>query len=385
MVKHLQKLLLLLAMFCIPWATQAQDVQDYVFSTGTNSSYWITLSSSASTVSGITYSDDAASSVMNIGFTFNFAGNNYTQWSCNTNGRIRLGSTAVSSGYSCPFAYDMGTDVPMIAPFTGDFCTEASSNGVTYELTGTSPNRVFVIQYALDPNWSSSGSNYVQVQLFEGTNAIRFVYGSAYATTNLNEFQVGLEASLTDYLLVNPSTHTVATSTYDTYYNWPGQNRYYQFTPDVSTCPRTGNLVMDYLSSDTAIFHWHENGTATSWVLEYDTADFTPGAGNGNLVTVYDTTYTLDGLTPGQTYYVYLHADCGSGDTSVNRDMHFTVPMTAASLPFTDDFEGPQGWDFVNGTNSNAWMIGTAASNGGTHSMYISNNGTSNVYYTSSQ
>lgn len=44
--------------------------------------------------------------------------------------------------------------------------------------------------------------------------------------------------------------------------------------------------------------------------------------------------------------------------------------------PFSDDFEGATcDWEFVNGTSTNAWYWGTATNNGGTHSVYISQDG----------
>ena len=58
------------------------------------------------------------------------------------------------------------------------------------------------------------------------------------------------------------------------------------------------------------------------------------------------------------------------------------------SLNYSCTFEGVDdtaGWVFVNGTQTNKWFIGSATSNGGTNSLYISNdNGTSNAYTNSS-
>lgn len=44
--------------------------------------------------------------------------------------------------------------------------------------------------------------------------------------------------------------------------------------------------------------------------------------------------------------------------------------------PFSDNFEGTEcEWEFVNGTSTNAWYWGTATNNGGTHAVYISQDG----------
>ena len=53
-----------------------------------------------------------------------------------------------------------------------------------------------------------------------------------------------------------------------------------------------------------------------------------------------------------------------------------------ADHPFFDNFEGATcEWEFVNGTSTNAWAWGTATCNGGSHSVYISQDGgTTNTY-----
>ncbi len=50
------------------------------------------------------------------------------------------------------------------------------------------------------------------------------------------------------------------------------------------------------------------------------------------------------------------------------------IPQTPATVPFTDDFETNSDWTFVNQENrTTKWVIGNAVSNGGTQSLYVSN------------
>lgn len=61
----------------------------------------------------------------------------------------------------------------------------------------------------------------------------------------------------------------------------------------------------------------------------------------------------------------------------------FFVFMTSmlwgqAALPYAEDFEGTHGFTFVNGSQPNKWFVGTAVNNGGSNSLYISNNATGN-------
>lgn len=95
MQKHLQKLLLLVAMMLVSWVTQAQTLGEYTYSTGVDTSKWIDMSTATQilTPSG---NDGLASSVQNIGFSFPFGEDGYTQYSVNTDGNLRLGSTATA-------------------------------------------------------------------------------------------------------------------------------------------------------------------------------------------------------------------------------------------------------------------------------------------------
>lgn len=158
------------------------------------------------------------------------------------------------------------------------------------------------------------------------------------------------------------------------------------------TCPEPSNLALDSVGTDWAAISWVENGSASSWVVEYDTVDFVPGSGSGATVqTVSDFAHTLTGLDSGTTYHVYVRSDCGS-DTSVYISLTFTTLVGApATLPFICDFEGDgvNGWELVNGTQTNHWMVGSGANNGGSRGLYITsddatngyvNNATSHVY-----
>lgn len=71
----------------------AQTVNLYSFSTGSGS---LDPMSGASTLIG-SGQDDAASAVTNIGFSFNYEGTNYTQFSVNSNGGMQLGGTQITA------------------------------------------------------------------------------------------------------------------------------------------------------------------------------------------------------------------------------------------------------------------------------------------------
>ncbi|MFM8433694.1 MAG: hypothetical protein ACKOA1_12930, partial [Bacteroidota bacterium] len=69
------------------------DVSTYSFTTATGTVLETVTSPTGTLLSS--GQEDAASAVTNIGFTFNFAGVDYTQFSVSSNGLMGLGSTAI--------------------------------------------------------------------------------------------------------------------------------------------------------------------------------------------------------------------------------------------------------------------------------------------------
>ena len=91
--------------------------------------------------------------------------------------------------------------------------------------------------------------------------------------------------------------------------------------------------------------------------------------------------YTIENLTSATTYTIIASDICEDGSETRSLSATATTNMVPVALPYSTGFEAGQdaGWQFANGTNG--WFIGSAASNGGTNGMYISNdNGTTNAY-----
>ena len=108
MFKLLKKLLLIAALV-VPWATQAQSLGDYTFSTGTDATKWITLVDADTILDGyfatnVAGADSKASSLQNIGFAFPFGMGEYTKFSVNTDGNLRFGNSVTgTANYTTPF------------------------------------------------------------------------------------------------------------------------------------------------------------------------------------------------------------------------------------------------------------------------------------------
>ena len=122
------------------------------------------------------------------------------------------------------------------------------------------------------------------------------------------------------------------------------------------------------------------SGTATDYNVSHITAySDNPGlVYNGTLIAGEGDNVSLN-LGGAFSY----NADHGTLTGSANP---YTLGMAAynttisaiiqpASFPYSTDFEDACDWVLVNGSCTNQWWWGTATNNGGTHSLYISNDG----------
>ena len=140
--------------------------------------------------------DDETSSVINIGFTFNYNGNNYTQFSINNNGYIGLGGSALVLTY-VPISSSTGSN-NVISVFGRDLQAQSGSS-LQYLVSGSAPNRVLTVQWKGYRRWNATGNNYnFQIKLFETSNIVQFVYGTCTAnstSTSITTGQVGIRGS----------------------------------------------------------------------------------------------------------------------------------------------------------------------------------------------
>ncbi|MBR5353627.1 MAG: fibronectin type III domain-containing protein [Bacteroidales bacterium] len=159
----------------------------------------------------------------------------------------------------------------------------------------------------------------------------------------------------------------------------------------IPTCPAPTNFAATGSSVDWITLNWQENGVATAWVVEYDTVPI-PASQLGLGVAGQEMVsgvpgVTINGLDTATTYYFYVYADCGGEYSTAASLTATTLAALPAEVPYSCDFEqdGPNGWDLINGSQTNKWCVGSATNNGGNQSLYISNdNGTSNSYSTGS-
>ena len=362
--------LLWTAILAAPWVTQAQNARDYRLDTGVDTSKWVTLSSSATHVTDIEGEDDEASSLINIGFSFEFAGETYTQFTCNSNGRIRLG--AAGSNYWMPpfttLTNAQYNDLPFVTAFGMDNTLEGSDSYVKYELTGTAPNRILVIEYATPSEYDSEGDIvHYQIQFMEDSNRVRLVYGTTDATT-YGDYQIGIAAAANDYMMINPSLHTSFNSGTSTTFNaWPGTGRYYQLTPsDPPACPSIIDITLNMVTAGGAVLSWNylqgATGTPTSYDIEYNAMGSTTAP---TTITSSTTDVTLSGLVTNTQYKARIRANCGTDGYGAWDSITFSTAPLPCMLVDTSTVA-----DTIIFSNSTSSYSGVLVYNGWGNTMY---------------
>jgi hypothetical protein len=123
--------------------------------------------------------DDAAATNINIGFTFNFYGSDYTAVSFNVNGLMTFGGASIGWSNVDLTTTSPTDNLPSIAVLWDDWQTlPVGTDGVYYQTTGTAGARQFIVQWNRLEAVNGDGTNKVifEARLFEGSNRILFSY-----------------------------------------------------------------------------------------------------------------------------------------------------------------------------------------------------------------
>jgi uncharacterized repeat protein (TIGR02543 family) len=240
--------------------------------------------------------------------------------------------------------------------FTGTLASEAVDGWVTLELdTPFDYDGFSNLMIALDDNTGSWSSRYFYYT--ETTNA-----GLCYYSDTDNPEP----SSLGGY-----SGSKVLSS------NRP--NVQLEFIP----CEQPSNFVVDDIQANQVHFTWE--GSSDNYNFEYKEAS----EQDWNSITLANiSSYTMMGLEPQTDYNARIQSICTDGLSAWNILNFRTTPVPAeVGDAWSDNFEGTScGWELINGELTNAWVWGTATNNGGTHALYVSNDGgTSNAYTTNSE
>ena len=255
-----------------------------------------------------------------------------------------------------------------ITPRTGSGMAHFVSGGygdktklVTPQLNLTALVTPQITFYFANVNWAT---DVTKLSLFYKTSATG-------AWTQIGATYTAEHAAWTkvELLLPNPSA--------DYYFAFEGESQWARGVEiddvvigEAPACLPPSALTATNMATTTADLAWTENGTATTWNIEYGAVGFTPSGGT----TITGTTtnpHSLTGLTANTSYDFYVQSDCGSGDLSAWVGPYsFTTPPGAHTIPLSEDFEaGFTNFDNANGNNVD-WAITTSYFNGGTQSIH---------------
>lgn len=296
--------------------------------------------------------DDALSnSKIPIGFTFYFNGAPFSEVTPSSNGIISFNPYINGTGSSfSDNSLETSFARPLIAPLWDDL--SGLGGQASYKTTGTSPNRIFTIQF-LNWGWNYSSSSIIsfQVKLFEADNSIEYIFRqeandpvSASASIGLAFPTTGDFASL-DGSGENPELRLDAeTSTINVR---PATGQSYRFTPSkleqvitfgpLMSIPfanpkpsiqlqasSTSGLPVSYLSSDPSVasvnettLTVHKTGEVTITASQAGSAAFNSAANVDQVLVVTKGNQTIDftGL-PAKSYgdpVFFINASASSG------------------------------------------------------------------------
>ncbi len=146
-----------------------------------------------------------------IGFTFNFNGVDYTQYSVSPDGWILLGGATAVSQFTN--ATTSTTNIPKLYPYWDDLATGTNGNVRTL-VTGTAPNRIFKVEWnvTIPRNTVGPVNSTFQAWLYESSNKVEYRYGTMGAQTS-NSISAGYTVNATTFSSITFSSGTESTVT----------------------------------------------------------------------------------------------------------------------------------------------------------------------------
>jgi hypothetical protein len=179
----MKRLITLFAFLILISGELYSQAADYVFSSSTG-----TYSEITGTVS--TATGDNGTETLSIPFSFDYCGTTYTSAIVCVNGWLELGTTYLESEESNLMAST--TVKPIIAGLWDDLFDDEYSD-IQYTTLGSSPNRIFVVQWR-NIKWKqpTGAQENFQVRLYETTYKIEIIYGMMNNPLNFPSASIGM-------------------------------------------------------------------------------------------------------------------------------------------------------------------------------------------------
>ena len=198
--------------------------------------------------------------------------------------------------------------------------------------------------------WDADATSWVTIKTFVGNTTTTADYQGclnmvAYTTTELNI------AGFTPAQLSGFKYRISYNDNVGWQWGWcVGSPTIVSSTPP--SCIDPSVLTATAITATTANLGWTENGTATTWNVEWGFQWFT--LGTGITLSTITNPYNLTGLTPNTSYQFYVQSNCGTDSSAWSGPYTFTTLCSTAALTYNQDFTTWPlvCWDLTGGTQS---------------------------------
>jgi hypothetical protein len=329
----------------------AGPVNTYSYITGTGAT--LDPMVGATQVINASNDDTPMATPQNIGFTFNYNGTNYTQYSASPDGWLLLGGATATSDFSNQVTDP--TNQPKLYPYWDDMATGTTGNVKTL-VTGTAPNRIFIAQWfvTIPRNTTGPANSTFQAWLYEATGVVEFRYGTMGAAVMSSS--VGLTGGNTNYNCVTITGATASTiATNDANAGQPVSGTNYTFTP--ATVPVVWSPAT-FLNSTTIT---NPLATAVTTTTTYTVTATAPST----CVTTSTVTLTAGALLSSSASASPSNAVCAGTNVTLQA-----TPIDGGA-PYTYAWSGPNGFT---STSQNPVLTAVTALEDGLYTVIISDN-----------
>ena len=158
----------------------------------------------------------------------------------------------------------------------------------------------------------------------------------------------------------------------------------------IPACPKPTNVISSGVTTNSVTLGWTENGSATSWEIEYGPAGFT--LGNGTVEPASTNPYTISNLSASTVYDFYVRADCGGSEYSNYSNLYSVATQCDAitQLPYTENFDSygtgttvyPLCWGKINTYSSDRPYVNSTHYAGVGSLYFYAGSGTYNIAIT---
>jgi hypothetical protein len=370
---------LLILIICLVHLTSAFSQASSYGLVGSMGTY---STATGTTITGIT-GDDFGVGNLPIGFAFIYNGTNFSVFGASSNGFIELGGTSSYTSNSgagwTPSTNALAGRANIIAPLWDDNNTTGGT--VIYSTTGTAPNRMLTVQFT-NLHIGGSGSPTsptisMQIQLFETTNEIKFIYGSTSATFTSTTASIGISGVVGNYLSLTPispsapyatSSSTTENTVISSATNFPS-GTIYTFTPPApctgtpiggSVSPVAQNICPTAVPNQLSLAGYSTGSTGITfqWMSSTDGVMYANVTGGTGATT---TTYTPPAFTGTKTWYkcnvTCTNSSLSSESTAATVDLPLP-PTTQASSVGTSTLSGNTATiTWTNGSGGNRYVV----------------------------